>query len=267
MITAAPFLFAPFLTLIAAGEATPGNGTTGSACHALRPYPKPYVNIELLVPEPKYELDKTLAQINHDSEASHAAWLNANNLDGLWSYTDLQTQGDTASGWEVSFNFQVYSKPLDSFGAYYCPFIVDVDMAILLQTNIRIAKEYPKGTCRYQAIDDHEYKHFQVNRYVVEQAVERLRADMPKMVTMLEMEGHVGRNDIDARVNVMKQALSDAVKIYIRDEIRRQMNELNAKVDTPAEYDRVSALKKACDLQDQLRAQKRAQSGTKSFSK
>lgn len=252
-----PFLFAPLL--LANGGTATSDSSTGMACRALRPMPRPDVNIELFVPEPNYELDKNLKQINRGSESDHAMWLKQNGLDSLWSHTDLQTNGDTGSGWELSYSFHAQSVPLDSFGAYYCPFILSLDMAILFRTNIRIAREFPRGTCEFDAIERHEYKHYLVNKYVMEQAVEKMRADMPHMITMLEMEGYVGREAIETRIEVMKKALSDAVSVYLKEELSRQMRDLNAQVDTPEEYDRVSKLRKICKLKEEMKRRNRPQ--------
>ncbi|MBU0859310.1 MAG: hypothetical protein KJ667_05190, partial [Alphaproteobacteria bacterium] len=109
------------------------------------------------------------------------------------------------------------------------------------------------GSCEYEAIDAHEYKHYQVNRYVLEQAAERLRRDLPSIIRDLEMEGYVGRSKFKERVDVIKVALQDVVQIYLRDQIRKEMDELNKQVDTPAEYERVSKLMQICKIKENMK--------------
>jgi hypothetical protein len=191
--------------------------------------------------------------LTRDSKGSSAMWLKQNKLDELWSHTDMRTGGYASSGWELQMDSVVYGKGIDQFNAYLCPYVVESNINILMRTEIKIAREYPPGSCEYDAIDAHEYKHYQVNRYVLEQAVERLRIDLPAIIRDLEMEGYVGRSKFEERAEVIKVALQDVIQIYVRDQIRKEMEELNKQVDTPAEYERVSKLLQICKIKENMK--------------
>jgi hypothetical protein len=136
-----------------------------------------------------------------------------------------------------------------------------------MSTTINIAKEYPPGTCHYEAIEAHEYKHFLVNKYVVEQAMAKMKRDLPAIIRDMEMQGYVGRGMIEERAALMKESISDMFTVYMKEQISKEMKELNAKVDTPEEYDRVSKLKAICDYKAKMqKSQKNAERKQKGFS-
>lgn len=146
---------------------------------------------------------------------------------------------------------------MDQFGAYYCTFVLHMNIAILFKTEINIAKEYPQGTCQYDAIDGHEYKHYQVNRYVMEQAVEKMRRDLPAIIRDMETQGHFPRGEIEERRETMSRALEDMFRIYMKEQLAKKMRELNAKVDTPEEYDRVGKLMEICKIKEKRKMKQR----------
>lgn len=243
-----------FLPLAAQATATPDPTGTGELCLRNKPAATD-INIELYIPEPDYDNSQPAKALTNP--ASNAQWLKKNNLDTLWSYDQLRTNGRAASGWKLGMDFTVVSQPLDQFGAYYCPYVMQVNIDILMQTSIQIAREIVKGTCKYESVEAHEYKHFLVNKYVIEEAVAQMERDLPAIIRDLEAEGYVGRKLIDQRVDVIKRALGDVFQVYMKDQIAKRMNELNAQVDTPAEYDRVAKLLKICDIKaQQQRARK-----------
>lgn len=233
-------------------SATPDAQGTGQLCLSLKPQ-QTYINIELVVPEPTYVHDKPMKALTREiGDKQRQEWLKKNGLDELWAATEIVNPGYASTAWEVSFDFFVKPTPVDRFGAWYCPHVLEVNIPILMKTTISIAKEFVPGTCHYEAIEAHEYKHFLVNKYVVEQAVEQMRRDLPAIIRDMEMEGYVGRGMINERVELMKESISDVFKVYMKEKMAKEMRDLNAKVDTPEEYDRVSKLKAICDYKAQL---------------
>lgn len=246
-------------TLLAAQQAfaTPDAAGTGKLCLSLKDFATTY-DIEVFIPEPKY--DSSRAGKSLGDKKRTAQWIRANSLEELYAPADFVTNGTTQSGWQLSASAYIVPTRVDEFGGYRCPHIAEVTYHILMETEIAIASEFPPGTCEYDYIHEHEYKHYLVNKYVVEQAAERLRRDLPKIVRDLEAEGYVGRSKFNERADIIKEALNDVVKIYVRDQIRKEMRELNAKVDTPSEYATVSALMDLCKVKAKQRRARRAAS-------
>jgi hypothetical protein len=240
-------------------SATPDAEGTGQLCLDLKKQ-QTYINFDVLIPEPTYDNSRSAKALSRETgQKANQEWLTKNGLDELWAASELSTQGYAATGWQLLPEFYIKPTPVDRFGAWYCPHIMEVNIAILMSTTIRIAKEYVPGTCQYDAIEKHEYKHYLVNKYVVEQGMERMRRDLPAMIRQMEMQGYVGRGMIKERVEIIKQSITDMFKIYLREEMSKQMTELNAKVDTPEEYDRVSKLVKICALKEKMKQQEAKQ--------
>lgn len=228
-------------------SATPDAEGTGQLCLSLKPQ-QTYINIEVVIPEPTYDHSKDMRALTREIGAEHRQdWLKKNGLDELWTSSELTNPGYASTGWEVDPQFFVKATPVDRFGAWYCPHILEVNIAVLMKTTINIAKEFLPGTCHYEAVEAHEYKHFLVNKYVVEQAMAKMKSDLPAIIRDMEMQGYVGRGMVEERVELIKESISDMFKVYMKEQISKEMKELNAQVDTPEEYDRVSKLKAICD--------------------
>lgn len=239
-------------------SATPDAQGTGQLCLSLKPQ-QTYINIELIIPEPTYDHTKDLKTLTREIGDNHRqAWLKENGLDELWAASEINNPAYAATGWQLSPDFFVKATPVDRFGAWYCPHILEINIPILMSTTINIAKEFPPGTCHYEAIEAHEYKHFLVNKYVVEQAVAKMKRDLPAIIRDMEVQGYVGRGMVEERVGIMKESISDMFKVYMKEEISKQMKDLNAQVDTPEEYDRVSKLKAICDYKTKMQKSQNA---------
>lgn len=243
-------------------SAVPDAEGTGKLCLQLKPQ-KTYINIDVMIPEPTYDLTKDMKTLTREmGRDSSQEWLSKNNLDKLWTADEMVNPGYTATGWQVLPEFFVKATPVDRFGAWYCPHILEASIAILMESKIHVAREYPKGSCEYEAIEAHEYKHYLVNKYVVEQAMDKMRRDLPQIIQDMEEQGYVGRGMVNDRVELIKQAIADVFKVYVRDEMVKQMEQLNHEVDTPGEYDRVSKLLDICKVKARMaNGSKRKQEG------
>ena len=86
---------------------------------------------------------------------------------------------------------------------------------------------------------EHELKHHDTNVIVFETLAKRMEADMPKFIAFME-ESYIPKSKVQKSFQDLKAGLQDALKVYMK-EITDRKDEFNAYIDTPEEYQRVSA--------------------------
>jgi len=216
-----------------------------SACQKVKPFVTE-INVEILTPPPVYDLTKNIAFLNKDGGKASEEWIKKNGLSGIWMAKDMQTQGTAAGGWGAFTGYELDAKPLDAYGAYGCIYFKKIEVSMMFRTLIMIPKEYPKGTCAYNLINDHELKHYQVNQATVNEVTDRLKKDIPQIIAQLESV-HVGSDKMQARATEMKTAFTEMIDVYFKQVMTEKLEERNSLVDTPEEYQNISMQKKACN--------------------
>ena len=230
---------------IAAGVATPG-----MECAQLKPGAS-LVEVEVFLPEPRFDAGFTGTEIMQGRAAANAtAVATKDNLRSIWSQTDPETEVFSTLMWDIQTNFTMQSQPVDQFKTRFCPYIMEATIDILGLSMISVPKNSPPGTCHGEEIATHEYKHFEVNKYLLEQAVQKLRRDMPRIIRDLEMEGYVPEAEVQARMDAMKMAMTEAINTYLTEEVGRRMVAMNKLVQiceikqAMAKGDKATAMKK-----------------------
>ncbi len=207
---------------------------TPSACAQKKPYASK-ITINMETPDPYYDLTKNLAFLNNDGGRSHEEWLKKNKMEGVWSSKHMQTAGRASGGWAAYYSYSLDAEPLDDYWAYGCLYVKELTIDMMFRTLILIPSEYPKGSCEFNLIHPHEMRHYEVNKQVALKMTERLRKDMPQIITMLEAE-HVGSDKLKARAEEVKQGIKEMVDVYFKQVMSEEMERLNNLVDTPEEY-------------------------------
>lgn len=161
-------------------------------------------------------------------------------LSGLGKNTKWHVNGVNKGAMSVGTEVQLVAKPYDKYGVYYCPYVKSLKVTIKYSSEIFIASEIKKGTCRFNAVDEHELKHHTTNWTVVQTLGKRMEADTRKIIKYLESK-YVRREKVQARFENIKQGIRDALHVY-GEEIFDRMDEFNEHVDTPDEYRRVSQM-------------------------
>jgi hypothetical protein len=224
---------------INAGEAE------ASACTSLKKH-KTRINVKYTIAPPHYNLSQSISQLNQNSEQHHNDWLKKHGLQKLWSANDLQTAGLAEGGWGFSWKFGLDGEKVDQFGSYWCLYFTDIELEVFYRTIIYIPTEYPKGTCSFKVVHEHELAHHNINKDAVEKYLKKLEADLSVIIEHLEGMGHVGYYEVESRAETMKAGIQDAVEIYIQDSMIKEMNRNNSNLDSPQEYARTSQLMNQC---------------------
>lgn len=225
-----------------------GVTSPGTECAQLKPGAS-LVEVEVFMPEPRFDASLSGDEILGGRAAANATAVAAKDkLRPIWSQTDPETRTFSTLMWDIQTNFVMQSQPVDQFKTRFCPYVMEATIDILGLSMISMSKDSQPGTCLGEEIASHEYKHFEVNKYLLEQAVQKLRRDMPRIIRDMEMEGYVPEAELQTRMDAMKAAMTDAINAYLTEEVGRRMTAMNSQADSPEEYDRMSKLVEICEI-------------------
>lgn len=137
-------------------------------------------------------------------------------LEGLASFTILQ-RGEQACIWLKGISAKFFAFP-----------------------SIHIANNFPKGTCEYDAVLEHEKKHIRVLQDFHKEFAPKFKTALRRIASDIEPQGpfqavsaETIQGDMNARINSGIQAFNDSIIPILE---ARQ-----AEVDNPSEYARVEA--------------------------
>ena len=216
-----------------------------AGCAPLKDF-KTKISMELETPPPAYDFTKTIRQMNKGMETAHREWLKKNGMNPIWA-SALETNGIAAGGWGLALRSQIDGKPLQNFGFNGCLFFRQLSLSMMYRTIINIPKEYPKGSCAHNVIWVHELKHHKTNVAIVQKAVERLRNDLPIIVAEMERSAAgVDHRYVADEAADLKRKIDDAINIYLTQQIAKEMERQNSKIDSPEEYKLNSKLIDEC---------------------
>lgn len=192
----------------------------------------------------RYNFTRSTKQLSNEGRERLAEW-RKQHADHAWvsgskAATGWHTQGVAVGSVKVGAQSALVAKPYDKYGMNYCPYVQKVIVDLEYETEIFIAKEHKKGTCKFNAVMEHELKHHDTNVVVFETLAKRMEADMPKFIAFME-ESYIPKSKVQKSFQDLRAGLQDALKVYMK-EITDRKEEFNAYIDTPEEYKRVGSL-------------------------
>lgn len=227
---------------------------TQTTCQTIKPY-KTEIVINLEVPDPYYDFTKNKNQVNAAGQASRDEWLARNNMHGVWSSNHMTTLGQASGGWAANYSWNIEGQPLDQYGAYSCIFVKRIEVNMMFRTMIIIPKDYPRKSCDFEVIHEHELRHYDVNRRVALKTAMQLEKDMPVVIMDLEQD-YIGRDKVEGRFEEIKKSVQDLVEVYFKQVMSEEMDHLNNLIDTPEEYSSHKTKVAACEERRKLEQQK-----------
>lgn len=140
---------------------------------------------------------------------------------------------------------QVYG---DGPGALGCMYYDSIEIRINLSPVIYIVKEFPPGSCAYEAVAEHEKKHARVDRWIANKYAKRIGAAVQDAVNEAGALGPWPKSDMKTVQNRMigyVRSTVESLELLMTEEQAR----LQQKVDSMAEYENVSSvLHKTCKI-------------------
>jgi len=198
-----------------------------------------HIRINLLLPDPVYDLSQSVAEINRGARERHQAWLEKNGMKSIWSASDMRTLGQAAGGWAGKFGYTIQPAKYDVYATYYCNHFRALEIEIIYRTIIMIPKEIPQDNCAFSAIRTHELRHHEANVAAMRKYTRQLETDINSILAYLEQPvlPYQGKEKMPERLQQMKQGVESAVDVYYLDFVQREMEKLNHAIDSPAEYE------------------------------
>ena len=190
------------------------------------------MNVEIA--DPYILQDHSFQQINDESEDSRKKWIEDNGLEEVWTTKSLDTLGYASGGMASNFITSAYALS-GGYGAYYCPYYRKIEVNIIYRTLIRIPKEFPKGSCVYNVILEHELRHDKANRDSFKKYMLQLKKDLPQMAMYYERSA-VNPKDVKQRFKVMQGSIKEAVELYIQEYVFPAADKINKEIDSPESY-------------------------------
>lgn len=188
-----------------------------------KPFDPPQITVKMSADEPKLDHDagiKTLTREARDNEA-------------LPSAQSIYSMGLTRTEWSTSANIRMQGRP---YKGGYCWSIVALELTLIEEPTIRIAKEIERDSCSWKAVMAHERKHVAYNA----RQREALRAVLPGKLQPALSGAETFKSGKDASASFTAKAKKVLEPLLVEAGARHQ-REQKKVIDTEAEYARVDA--------------------------
>ena len=142
-------------------------------------------------------------------------------------------------GIEVKHNVNIgyVSNPIYNMTCFwYDKLRIDIG----IKPTIYVAREYNKGTCMHNAIMEHEMKHIEVDRQIVNQYANKVGYEINAFLTQQTVFGPVPTSQLQEAQSQLTAHITKILKKHV-DEMKELRRIEQQKVDTREEYDAVSA--------------------------
>ncbi len=176
---------------------------------------------------------KTIRQLNaFKPEISNSPY-----EEGAQTYIQGLAKGGVDIGGQYEFGTQIY--PNQNMG---CLYTNKVQITITLDSTIYIAREYPKGSCHYNAVLEHELKHTAVDRELVNKYSNIIvKAVNNTLKTIGYAQGPFDVAQMEAYRERVIKTLGGVISQFGNNfSVEREKRQ--SQVDTLAEYNRVHAI-------------------------
>lgn len=122
-----------------------------------------------------------------------------------------------------------------------CMYYNNIDISFHIFPTIYIASEYPQGTCMHNAIKEHELKHINTDRQIVNKYARLVGQVVQKEITRQNIYGPTPITNQRAIEQQMKQRMTLIMTQY-SSAMDAERRVLQQKVDNLQEYERVNHL-------------------------
>lgn len=209
------------------------------------------VKINLDIPEATYDYSRTTEELTDDQFEKTVEWIQKQGIrsvgiaEHLGQYVTIR--GIASGGYAYAMNYKMRATAVDKYGVYYCPYLTEINIDLFYATKIFIANEIPKGSCEFNEVMKHEWKHHTANVLAIKTYSDRLKKDLPVIAREIELQhGYVDRSIVDPTFEKIKGSVRDMIEIYY-DTIWQDSRSRNAKIDTQEEYQRVDRAINLCE--------------------
>ena len=184
--------------------------------------PKPQIRFSPVVEKTKYNISESAFALNHfTGGAADGGLVLGLALDPL--FYDYQAL------YKITKNEKGYCVSFDKMKMYW-----------RAQPHVLISQEFPRGSCEFNAVLQHENKHVRALKKVHARHASAFKDHVEQSLERVRVVGPVAKEQVVTAQNKLREdlnALLDAYLIEVMHELDRAQN----KVDSPSEYERVNS--------------------------
>lgn len=197
-------------------------------CEAAR---APKINIIPKTDGIEYDYGQRLAEIQ-------SVKIDTPNPYGMHSSSITQgfMQGQIAVKQEVKFDFY----PIKGSGDY-CVYYDEINVEIEIDPKIVIAKEIKRDRCMFDAVLEHEMKHINADRMIVNEGAKNLANQVYAQIKQNGMAMRVNEDNAQSAAQAMGASVMEVIKQEYQAMGEHRMS-VQSGIDSREEYDRVAAL-------------------------
>ena len=192
--------------------------------------------------EPKITVASSDTKIRYDGSKSQAE-LDNFKYDTVSPYDkSLQTHVGGLMAGEVSVaqNIRIYQETYPRLNQG-CLYIDAIKVDLHIKPVIYIASEYPKGSCMYNAVMEHEKKHIAVDRAIVGKYTGVITRGVRKALAKIgAAHGPFTQGQLKFEQEKLQTFVQDTIKQYSA-QMSAERQKKQQDVDTLEEYERVQA--------------------------
>ena len=218
------------LTTIFAGyfHVVQGNSSANSA--ACKAAARPKINVTASTKDVRHDHTKSKAQLANQKIDTVSPYSHSQSvyIGGL-----MNGQIEIKSNVKLSWSTQTATRQS-------CFWYDEVNIHMEIDPTILIAREFPKGSCEYDEILNHENKHIVVDRFIVKKYRKMMEKYINQVMGQVETYGPVHSNKTPVVRKQMTQYIEAAVN-KVSDAMHAERRKRQQAVDSREEYDRVSA--------------------------
>lgn len=178
----------------------------------------------------KYDFSKSKAQLNNFS-------VDTKNPYGTQVHTDV---GGLMSGGITTNYVTRFDGIVDNKTDQTCIWFSEIKVNITIDPTIYVASDYPRGSCMHNAVMDHEKKHINVDRSLVNYYAQSIGKALGAELKRQAIYGPIP----SAQGDKMQQDMHDRIAKVMKKEmdfLNTERRKRQQAVDSLAEYQRVNA--------------------------
>jgi len=121
---------------------------------------------------------------------------------------------------------------------HYCLSLEELRVKLVAEPKIYVAKNFPRGSCEYNAILKHEGQHVKITKKTLKEQTPKYRRYIEKNIDQVRKSTIVTINEITAQKEKLNDEVTHFLQIYM-DTVYEDMARRQAEIDTPEEYARI----------------------------
>lgn len=138
-------------------------------------------------------------------------------------------------GFKTESSFEIYQRSQEA-----CVILKSVTVTFYTRPKIHIASDFPRGSCEFNAVLEHERKHVGVLQAYVKERTPHAKSHIANIIRRIKPAiGPIHPRQVDKAQEAMQKGLQSHIEAY-NDQIMPELMKRQIAIDTPEEYARVT---------------------------